>query len=361
MTWGPMTMPLMPSTGALRLLGSLGALLVTGGFAFAAMKPSVAGMTTHALAVTAEPIAAFDKLDGSKTRFGGLIWRGGLVLSAASANFGGWSGLEISADGRDILMVSDAGAWMRARLSYDGARPAGLQSAEIGPIKARDGKNLGRGRDRDAEGLSMVSGSPAAGEALISFESNHRIGRFPISRSGVGAPVAYLELPKGLPRSRRDGLESVAVLSGGPNKGAVLAFTENADPKTGHHAGWMWTKGAVRALSVVSHDGYAMTDAASLPDGSLLLLERRFRVLEGVHMRIRRIAAADIKPGAALDGEVLIEAGMGQQIDNMEGLAVHTGADGAMVLTVVSDDNFNPLLQRTVLLQFTLTAAAAAP
>jgi hypothetical protein len=42
------------------------------------------------------------------------------------------------------------------------------------------------------------------------------------------------------------------------------------------------------------------------------------------------------------------------QIDNMEGLSVHTDADGAVVLTLVSDDNFNHFLQRTVLLQFRL-------
>ena len=44
---------------------------------------------------------------------------------------------------------------------------------------------------------------------------------------------------------------------------------------------------------------------------------------------------------------------MGYQIDNMEGLSVHRAPDGALVLTLISDDNFSPL-QRTVLLQFTL-------
>ena len=116
----------------------------------------------------------------------------------------------------------------------------------------------------------------------------------------------------------------------------------------------MWSKGEVRPLSIKSRDEYAVTDAASLPDGSLLLLERRFRVLDGVRMRIRRVLADQIKPGAVLDGEVLIEADLSQQIDNMEGLGVHQGANGETVLTILSDDNFNTLLQRTILLQFTL-------
>ena len=38
----------------------------------------------------------------------------------------------------------------------------------------------------------------------------------------------------------------------------------------------------------------------------------------------------------------------------MEGLAVHRGAGGETVLSMISDDNFNHLLQRTLFLQFTL-------
>jgi hypothetical protein len=40
----------------------------------------------------------------------------------------------------------------------------------------------------------------------------------------------------------------------------------------------------------------------------------------------------------------------------MEGLAVHAGADGATIVTIISDDNFNRTLQRTLLLQFALDA-----
>jgi hypothetical protein len=44
---------------------------------------------------------------------------------------------------------------------------------------------------------------------------------------------------------------------------------------------------------------------------------------------------------------------MGYQIDNMEGIGVHRDANGEIVLTLVSDDNFSPL-QRTIILQFTM-------
>ncbi len=71
-------------------------------------------------------------------------------------------------------------------------------------------------------------------------------------------------------------------------------------------------------------------------------------------MRLRYLRGADIKPGAVVDGEVLLQANMGYEIDNMEGLAVHKDARGDTVVTLVSDDNFNHMLQRTLLLQFTL-------
>ena len=48
---------------------------------------------------------------------------------------------------------------------------------------------------------------------------------------------------------------------------------------------------------------------------------------------------------------------MPAEIDNMEALGVHRDGAGRTILTVMSDDNFNPL-QRTLLLQFALTEPA---
>ena len=70
-------------------------------------------------------------------------------------------------------------------------------------------------------------------------------------------------------------------------------------------------------------------------------------------MRIRRVPLAALAPGATVDGPTLIDADMGYQIDNMEGLSVHRDATGEIMLTLMSDDNFSAL-QRTILLQFRL-------
>ena len=98
---------------------------------------------------------------------------------------------------------------------------------------------------------------------------------------------------------------------------------------------------------------YDATDLAMLPNGDALLLERRFTLRHGIGMRLRLIPAAEIFPGARAVGTVLLEGGFTDQIDNMEGLAVHRDAQGHTVLTVVSDDN-RSILQRTLLLRFRL-------
>ncbi len=349
-----------PLAGALRLACALVLLVVTGSMAWAAMKPSIKGLATGPVTVRATKITSFDKLTSGATRHGRLEWRGGLVLTSPSENFGGWSGLMMGAGGRELLAVSDAGVWMRAQVAYDGTAPSGLSDAILGPIAARNGKALTRARDRDAEGLTLAKGSLSGGEVLISFEANHRVGRFPVTKAGLQPPRSYLTMPKELLRHGRDGLESVTVLSEGRYKGAILALSEPARGSPARHQGWLWQGASAKPLSVAGHDDFSITDAATLPGGDVLILERRYRVFDGVRMRVRRIPVDRIAPGAVLDGEVLIEAGLGQEIDNMEGLAVHTAADGAVVLTLLSDDNFNPFLQRTILLQFTLPSGQTA-
>ncbi|TIW42540.1 MAG: hypothetical protein E5V61_22940, partial [Mesorhizobium sp.] len=50
---------------------------------------------------------------------------------------------------------------------------------------------------------------------------------------------------------------------------------------------------------------------------------------------------------------VLLEADMGYQIDNMEGLDVWTRDDGAQMVSLMSDDNHS-ILQRNLYLEFIL-------
>ncbi|MCY1559240.1 hypothetical protein D9M68_962560 [compost metagenome] len=55
-----------------------------------------------------------------------------------------------------------------------------------------------------------------------------------------------------------------------------------------------------------------------------------------------------------VDGEVIFEADMRHQIDNMEGLDVVVRPDGEVRVIVVSDDNHS-ILERNLMLEFRLT------
>ncbi len=333
----------------------IGWAIFSGSLALAEQKPAAAEEAPEAITVEARPIAAFDKVDSAKTHFGKLKWRGGLVLTSPSRHFGGWSGLVLDAEGKRFFSISDVGSWMRGEIAYTGDRPVGLDGVRLGPIRAMSGVALTRKRNSDAEGLTLVSGTPDKGSVLISFERNHRIGRFDVDKDGLSPALSYIELPPGAKKMKPNkGLEALAILRAGPNKGSLVAFAENLRDAAGDHTGWLWIKNKPVEIHLTNPGDYDVTDAAGLPDGGLLVLERRFRWSEGVKSRLRLIRHDELKPGERIEGEMLLDATMNQEIDNMEGLAVHAGAGGEIIVTMISDDNFNHLLQRTLLLQFAI-------
>jgi len=307
------------------------------------------------IAINARPIAHFQPGRPDIKRFGDLEFRGGLVLSSPSEHFGGLSGLVMEADGRSLLSVSDVGSWLRADVAYEGNRPAGLGRGRIGALHAVGGRSLRDKREQDAESVTLVDGTLERGTLLIGFERVHRIGRFEIRGGQVQPPSKYLRLPaEGRRMPANQGIEALAVIRAGALKGSVVAFAERFTRGTGYHTGWIWVGGEPHRLQLRDIDGFDITDAAGLPDGGLLVLERYFRWTAGVHMRIRRLLPTEIKPGARLTGRIVLEADSGFEIDNMEGIAVHSGAGGETVVSLISDDNFNRFLQRNVFLQFTL-------
>ena len=68
----------------------------------------------------------------------------------------------------------------------------------------------------------------------------------------------------------------------GPYKGSLVAFAESLHDDAGDHTGWIWIKGKPSEFHLTNVDDFDVTDAAALPDGGLLVLERRFRWSEGV-------------------------------------------------------------------------------
>ena len=316
-------------------------------------KPDILQLSASEIEVTAAPI---DSFDGSDTvRFGKLDWRGGLRLTSSSRYFGGFSGLALLDDGGSLVSVSDAGFWLTADLAYaaDG-RLSGLRQSRVGPITALGGKRLERRRDRDAEAVSVVSSRGREAQLVIGFENNARVGQFKLTAEGLSPPASYLTLPKPMQALRGNtGIESIARIDAGPLAGQFVSFGEHASDPQGNRQGWVFSGKSTRAIGLVPDGNYDVSDIAALPDGGLLVLERRFRWSEGINIRIRRLSARELAGNAPMQGETLLEAGNGTVLDNMEGIAVHRSAKGETMLTLISDDNFN-FFQSTVLLQFAL-------
>jgi hypothetical protein len=154
---------------------------------------------------------------------------------------------------------------------------------------------------------------------------------------------------------RNEGLEGIAMMRGGPYAGGLVAFAEKKLTKDGNHTGALIKNGKTYPLFLKRTAEFDITDLAGLKDGSLLVLERSFiRASLKLDIRLRLIPAKEIKPGALMDGEVLLAADRRYRIDNIEGMAVSED-NGETLITLISDDNFN-FFQATLLARFALKA-----
>jgi hypothetical protein len=274
------------------------------------------------------------------------------VLTSSNRKFGGLSGIDLKSDGKSFVSVSDLGYWFRGTLERRDGRLVGLSDAEWAPMLNEQGRPLGAKRNADAEGLRLttIDGQEAA---YVSFERTNDLRLYRASPDLALARPTRVKLPaslKGLVSNR--GLESVALApAGGPLAGSPVLVAERSLDKAGNHRAWIVRGPSAGAFSVVRSGDFDVTDAAFLPNGDLLLLERRLVLPFGVGMRLRRIPGDTIRAGAVVDGPVVMEADMLNQIDNMEGLAVSQDDSGRTRITLVSDDNLS-LLQRTLLLEF---------
>ena len=109
--------------------------------------------------------------------------------------------------------------------------------------------------------------------------------------------------------------------------------------------GWLIRNGTASPISYQATDGFKPTDLATLPNGDVLLLERKFS-LPNMTARIRRFRETELKPGMKLSGKELATIGHPLSVDNFEGLAVRQDSQGGVLLYLVSDDNFLPFQRR---------------
>jgi len=320
--------------------------LILSGLALVALLLA-APAAAEPISVTAMPVA-FDADDATRDRVVPLRWLGGLALSAADRRFGGFSGLLVEPDGSAVTAITDDGDWLRARLHYaaDGWL-TGLDAATLGPLHGPDGQHLTDKAWGDAESLTALPD----GSLAVAFERRDRIWIYPPSDAPLAGRPRALPAPPGIEAAdRNSGMEALATLADGALF-TVLEGDKTADRSTAY----LWRSGIWSRLSYRHPVGFRPTGATRLPDGDLLMLERSFNVLDGVAIRLARIAADELRPGAVLEGREVARLRWPLTLDNMEGIAARRDAEGRTLVYLISDDNFSAT-QRSLLLLFELMA-----
>ncbi|GAB4511012.1 MAG: esterase-like activity of phytase family protein [Roseibium sp.] len=305
----------------------------------------------EAVTTRTRPVETF-RIGSEETRFGKLEFLGGLEVLASDRKIGGLSGLISLDGGARFLAVTDNGHWVTGDVDQTAeGRPLGISGVRFAPLRGADGKTLTARWGHDTEALALTGSG-----LYVSAETRNAIYRYPwplaTGQEKMLGEVALVKAIRDLPRNA--GLEALAAgPEGGMLAGKLVAVAESAQSDLHDLSGFLIGPEGTERFTIRRRDRFDATDAAFLPGGDLLLLERRFNLRDLIGMRLRRFSGPEIRPGATLEGELLLEADFNNQIDNMEAMAVHQTATGETILTLVSDDN-RSILQRTLFLRFRL-------
>jgi hypothetical protein len=272
-----------------------------------------------------------------KGSIGELDYLGGWAIRSNDRRFGGISAMHV--EGEEVIALSDAGSVIRFPLPGRGAPAADIAALPEGPGTSADKGN------RDVEAMAAHRG-----RYWLAFEGANQVWRYSSKweAAASAAPPAMKDWPSNA------GSEAMLRLTDGRfvvfreekarADGTIEALLFEGDPAV------PGTKSA--SIRYRPPQGYRITDAATLPDGRLLFLNRRFGLPEAFTAKLT--LAAKPGPGAIklLSGSEIAHFQLPGPVDNMEALSV-TLEEGRTIVWLASDDNLNPI-QRTILLKLGL-------
>ena len=283
------------------------------------------------------PLAHPRRLDGAN----GLSLVGAWRVDSDDPEFGGYSALLVRRDGR-LAAFSDRGASLEFSPpgSGDGHPPRlrALAGGRRGPSK----------RDRDCEAVTI---DPASGTIWAAYEQSNAIVRLrpDLAEDGIVHPLAM----HGWPANR--GPEAMVRLTDG--RFVVLGERQDGD---GRNPGLLFRGDPVARFppdrfAYRPPPGYRPTDIAQLPDGRVLILERRLDFPLRFSAALAVADPAAIRPGRTWRRRELARIASPLPSDNFEGMAVAAAPGGAVTIWLISDDNQAQLVQRTLLLKLSWT------
>jgi len=307
------------------------------------LRPAPARIASKIPLIELTAIDVDPKRPGRKT-FGSLTLLSAFQLESKDKRFGGLSGLSVGADGK-LYAISDRGYWLSASMQLDSnGALMNLVDWQIAPMLTTT-KTPVTGRLRDAEAMAQAQD----GSFLVAFEGNHRIWRYSAPPNTFSSTPVSVEIPpaiRGAPSN--GGMEGLTLLP----DGRLLILTEEFANADGSFKGWLIEEGKSAELSYVPADGFRVTDCAALPNGDVLVLERRYALVAILSARITLVKANAIQPGAKLVGNELLKLEQPLAAENYEGIAIKQTSNGTIIF-IVSDDNYSSF-QQTLLLQFLL-------
>lgn len=323
---------------------------IVAALALLAAVPAFAQSPVERIEVRSSSIERF-RYGSSETRFGALEYVGGFEMRSSTREFGQLSSFRFLSPGGDFVGVADHGYWFFGSIVRDAnQKPVGIRNFTMQAMVDERGVIIDDKTKKDAEGLDVHDGV-----ATVAFEREARVSEYVLDPSGMGGPRRHLDFL--VPRAELRFNAGFETLARAPEdsalQGARIVVAERSIDRQGNIFAAILEGPRRGIFKVRRSDDYDVTDGVFLPDGDLLLLERRFSPPFGVGMRLRRIAGDTVRPGAVIDGETLMEASLANAIDNMEGLDVWRRQDGALIVSLMSDDN-QAFLQRSIYLEFVL-------
>lgn len=296
--------------------------------------------------MAATPVA-LDPSDPARVQVGALTYLGGVHLTSPDTAFGSFSSMLV--DGDRFTLLGDGGTLVRFRMGADW-RPREVSFGDL-----PDGPGRGSYKyQRDSESMTR---DPATGSVWVGFERANAIWRYgpDLARAQQHAtPAAMRRWPE------NGGAESLLRL----RNGQFIVLSE-ALPKDGKGSVGLWFAGdptqagrRPTRFRYLPPKGYQASDLTQLPDGRLLVLNRRFSLSQLFTAKLTIVDPAHIRSDAAVKGVEIATLAAPLLHDNFEGIAaVREGAD--TILWIVSDDN-SQFWERSLLLKFRLNPAPVA-
>jgi Esterase-like activity of phytase len=286
-----------------------------------------------------EQALRFTQLDPGLEQLGPFRIAGAWQLTSRNSEFGSYSALVAPAPGR-LLAFSDRGQTLA--FAVPGSEPGPVRIAAL-PGRPDRYKNF-----RDVESATR---DPLSGKMYLAIEVTMEAARY--------GPDLEFETQRRVPEMQHwndnSGPEAMVRLADG--RFVVLCECTTGLFASGTHPALLFSgdpaaPGAASPFIFSGAPGYRPTDMAMLPDGRILVLVRRLTWPMPPRFAAKLLLAdpAGMTSGGTWQATELADLSGPLPIDNFEALAVTSGAEGALVAWLMSDDN-QSISQRTLLLK----------